>query len=125
MIHCLACLDEFFLNMVITIYLALVTSGNPGREGCMVGGGLTKLLADIDTLLLLISCPNPGHKFSGNTLYAQFSSQNLITCPITNSDLTSMILNSSTSMLMNELLKSGYSVGRCGTERLTCVGRPQ
>jgi hypothetical protein len=40
----------------ITVTPALVTSDNPGEEGCIVGGDLTKLLADVDTLLLPISC---------------------------------------------------------------------
>jgi hypothetical protein len=40
---------------VITINPALVISDNPGEEGCIVGGDLTKLLADVDTQLLLIS----------------------------------------------------------------------
>jgi hypothetical protein len=35
---------------------ALVTSDNPGWEGCIIGGDLAKLLAGIDTLLPLISC---------------------------------------------------------------------
>jgi hypothetical protein len=41
---------------VITLNPALVTSNNPEQD-CTVGGDLTKLLADADTLLLLlISC---------------------------------------------------------------------
>jgi hypothetical protein len=32
------------------------TSDNPAQESCIVGGGLTKFLADVDMLLLLISC---------------------------------------------------------------------
>jgi hypothetical protein len=40
----------------ITVNPALVTSDNPGQEGCIVGGNLMKLVTDIDTLLLLISC---------------------------------------------------------------------
>jgi hypothetical protein len=42
--------------MVITVNPALVTSDDPRQEGCIIGGDLTKLLADIDMLLLLISC---------------------------------------------------------------------
>jgi hypothetical protein len=81
-IDCLACQDKFFVNSsldvigndehaldialyfpwrglllrlkVITVNRALVTSDNTGQEGCIVGGDLTNLLADIDTLL--ISC---------------------------------------------------------------------
>jgi hypothetical protein len=55
---------------VITANSALVTSDNPGQEGCIVGGDLTKLLADVDTLLLLISCQNLVHKFGGDTMHA-------------------------------------------------------
>jgi hypothetical protein len=43
----------------ITVSPALVTSDNPG-QGCIIGGDLMKLLADVNTLLLLISCQNPG-----------------------------------------------------------------
>jgi hypothetical protein len=32
---------------------SLITSDNPGQEGCIIGGNLMKLLTDIDTLLLL------------------------------------------------------------------------
>jgi hypothetical protein len=83
-IGCLACQDQFFVNnpldvkendehahefalhlllgglllclMVRMANLALVTSDNPEQEGCIGRGNLTKLLADVDTLLLLISC---------------------------------------------------------------------
>jgi hypothetical protein len=41
---------------VSTVNPALVTRYNAGQEGCIVGGDLTKLLADVDMLLLLISC---------------------------------------------------------------------
>jgi hypothetical protein len=41
---------------VITINPALVTSDNPGQDSCIIGGDLTKLLADVDTLLLFINC---------------------------------------------------------------------
>jgi hypothetical protein len=60
---------------IIIVNPALVTSDNPGQEGCIIGGDLMKLLADIDTLLLLISCQNPGHKFGGDMMRAKFSSQ--------------------------------------------------
>jgi hypothetical protein len=39
---------------VITVNPALVTSANPGQKVCIVDD-LLKLLADVDTLLLLIS----------------------------------------------------------------------
>jgi hypothetical protein len=44
---------------------------------------------------------------------AQFSSQNLLVCPITSSHLISKVLNDSSSILTNELLKFGNSVA-CG-----------
>jgi hypothetical protein len=100
-----------FCLRVITINPALITSDNPGKEGCVVGGYLTKLLADVDTLLLLISCQNPRHKFGGDAMHAQFSSQNPLACPITNSDLVSKVLNGSTSILTNELLKFATVTG--------------
>jgi hypothetical protein len=40
---------------VITENPVLVTSDNPGQEGCIVGADLTKLLANFDKLLLLNS----------------------------------------------------------------------
>jgi hypothetical protein len=40
---------------VIPINRALINSDNPGKEGCIVGGNLMKLLVDVD-MLLLISC---------------------------------------------------------------------
>jgi hypothetical protein len=45
---------------VIIINPALVTNDNPGQEGCMVRGNLTKLLTDDDMLLLLMSCQKSG-----------------------------------------------------------------
>jgi hypothetical protein len=41
---------------VITINLALITTDNPGQEGCIARCDLTKLLTDTDMLLLLICC---------------------------------------------------------------------
>jgi hypothetical protein len=70
---------------------------------------------------LLISCQNPGHKFGGDTMHAQFSSQNPLACPITNSDLIIKVLNGSTSIPMNELLKFGNGVGRCTANGPTCA----
>jgi hypothetical protein len=72
-------------------------------------------------LLLLISCQNPGHKFGSNTMHSQFSCKDVLACPITNSDLINKVLNGLTSILMNELLKYGYSVGRCGADGPTCM----
>jgi hypothetical protein len=106
---------------VITINPALLTSDNPGQERYIIGGDLTKFLAHVDTLLLLISCQNPGHKFGGDTMHAQFSSQNPLACPITNSDLISKVLNGSMLILTNGLLKFGKSVGHCAVDGPTCV----
>jgi hypothetical protein len=46
----------------ITINPALITSDNPGQEGCIIGGYIMKLLADVDTLLLLINCQIQSHQ---------------------------------------------------------------
>jgi len=43
-----------------------------------------KFSTDDDALLLLVSCQDPGHKFGCDTVHAQFFSQNLLACPITN-----------------------------------------
>jgi hypothetical protein len=81
-----------------------------------------KLLADVDMLLLLlIRCQNSEHRFVSNTMHAQFSSQNSLACPITTSDLIIKVLNGSTLILTNELLKFGYSVGHCEADGPTCV----
>jgi hypothetical protein len=80
-----------------------------------------KLLTDIDMLLLLISCQNPGHKFGSDTMHAQFSSRDLLACPVTNSDLISKVLNGLTSVVTNELLKFGCSVGHCGVDGPTSM----
>jgi hypothetical protein len=76
---------------VTTVNPALGTSDNPGQEDYIVGGDLMKLLADIDSLLLLVSCQNPGHKFGGDMMHAQFSNQNPLAFPMTNSDLISSL----------------------------------
>jgi hypothetical protein len=82
---------------------------------------LTKLLTDVDKLLmLLISCQNP-HKFRGDTMHAQFSSQNPLACPKTNSDLTSKVFNGSTSILTNELLKLSTVLGTVELMRLSAL----
>jgi hypothetical protein len=106
---------------LITINPALATSDNPEQEGCIVGGELTKLLAEVDMSLPMISCQNPGHKFGSDMMHAQFSSKNPLAYPITNSDLISMVLDGSTLILMNELLKFGYSVRHFGADGSTCA----
>jgi hypothetical protein len=106
---------------IITINPALITSDNPGQEGCIVGANLTNLLADGDMLLLLISCENHGHKFDGNMMHAQFSSQKSLACPITNFHLINKVFNGSTMILTNELLKFSNSVTRCAPDGPTSV----
>jgi hypothetical protein len=57
-LFCIFPLGGFLLCLrVITVNQALVSCDNAEQEGYIVGGDLTKLLADVDTLLLLISCP--------------------------------------------------------------------
>ena len=46
--------------------------------------------ADVDMLLLLVSCQDPGHKFGCDTVHAQFFLQNPLACPITNFHLLTM-----------------------------------
>jgi len=82
---------------VVTINLALIASDDPGQEGFIIGGELTKYSADIDALLLLVSCQDPGHKFGCDTVHAQFFCQNPLACPITNSHLLSNVVNGPTS----------------------------
>ena len=91
---------------VITVNPALITSDDPGQEGFIIGGELMKFSADVDVLLLLVSCQDPVHKFGCNTMHAQFFRQNLLACPITNSHLLSNVVNGLTSILMDELLNS-------------------
>jgi hypothetical protein len=109
------------LSLRIITNPALVTNANPGQEGCIVRGDLMKLLTDVDTLLFLISCHNFGHRYGGDTMHAQSSSQNPLANPITNPGLISKVLDGSASVLMNELLKFGYSVWWCGPDGPTCV----
>jgi hypothetical protein len=84
-----------------------------------------KLLADVDSLLLLISCQNSGHKFGGDMLHAQFGNQTLLACPVTNSDLFSKVLSGATSILMNEMLKFRYTVRRCEAGAYLCAVHSQ
>jgi hypothetical protein len=52
-------------------------------------------------------------------MHVQFSSQNQLTCSIINFNLIGKILNGSTSILTNELLKFSYR--HCGADGPTCV----
>jgi len=57
---------------IVTINPALITSDDPGQEGFIIGGELTKFSADVGALLLLVVCQYPGHKFGCDTVHAQF-----------------------------------------------------
>jgi hypothetical protein len=89
----------------------------------------------------MIICQVPRHKFSGEKLHAKVSSQNPLAYPINNSDtedgihyshrranlrsftlyIITKVQNGPRSILTNELLQVGYSVGRCGADGSTCV----
>ena len=96
---------------VITVNPAVITSDDPGQEGFIIGGEVTKFSADVDVLLLLVSCQDPAHKFGCDTVHAQFFCQNPLACPITNSHLLSNVVNGLTSILMDELLNSCNNSG--------------
>ena len=78
-------------------------SDDPRRERFIVGGELMKFSADIDALLLLVSCQDSGHKFGCDTVHAQFFRQNPLARPITNFHLLSNVANGPTSILTDEL----------------------
>ena len=80
-----------------------------------------KFGADVDALLLLVSCQDPGHKFGCDTVHAQFFRQNLLACPITNFHLLSYVANGPTSILMDELLNLCNSFRSCATCGSPCV----
>jgi hypothetical protein len=69
---------------VVTINPALITIDDPGQEGSIDGGELMKFSADIDALLLLVICQDPGHIFGCDTVNEQFFHQNTLACPVTN-----------------------------------------
>ena len=99
---------------VVTVNSALVTSDDPGQEGFIIGGELTKFSVD-DVLLLLVSCQDPGHKFGCDTLHVQFFRQNPLACPITNVHLLSNVTNDPTSILTNDRLNSCNGFRSCAT----------
>ena len=107
----------------ITVNLALITSDECGQEGFTIGGELTKFSADDDTLLLLVSCQDPGHKFVCDTVHAQFFRQNPLECPITNSLLPSNVVNGPTSILMDKLLNSCNSFRICAASVVSLCAR--
>ena len=106
---------------VITVKPALITSDDPGQEGFIIGGELTKFSAEVDTLLLLVSCQDPGYKFGYDTVHAQFSCQNQLACPITISHLLSNVVNGLTSILMDEFLNLCNSFRSCAASGSPCV----
>ena len=77
--------------------------------------------ADVDALLLLVSCQDSGHKFGCDMVHTQFFPQNPLACPITNFHLLSNVANGQTSILMNELLNSCNSFRSCATCGSPCV----
>jgi len=95
----------------VTINLALITIDDPG-QGFIKGGEVTKFSADDDTLLLLVSCQDPGHEFGCDMVHAQLFHQNPLACSITNSHLPSNVVNSPTSILTDKLLNSCNSFRR-------------
>ena len=97
---------------VVIVNPALIISDNPGQEGFIIGGETTKFSADVDTLLLLVSCQYPGHKFGCNMVHAQFFCKNPLTCPI-NSHFLSNVVNGPMSVLTDELLSSCNSFRSC------------
>jgi len=60
------------------------------KSGEYSGWGMTAIFffssvqfsADIDALLLLVNCQDPGHKFGCGMVHAQFFRQNPLACPI-------------------------------------------
>ena len=77
--------------------------------------------ADVDVLLLLVSCQDPEHKFGCDTVHAQFLCQNPLACPITNSHPFSNAVNGPMSILMDELLNSCTSFRSCAAYGSPCV----
>ena len=106
---------------VVTKKPALITTDDPGQEGFIIGGELKKLSADVDILLLLISCQDLGHKFGCDKVNTQFFCQNPLACPITNSHLLSNVVNGPTSILTDELLNSCNSFRSCAASGSPCV----
>jgi hypothetical protein len=90
------------------------------QEGFIAGGELTKFSADVDALLLLVSCQDPRHKLGCDVVQAQFFCHNPLACPINNSRLLSNLVNGPTSILM-EVLNSCDSSRSCAACGSPCV----
>ena len=84
---------------VVTANPALINSDDPGQEGFIIGCDLTNFSAEVDKLLLLVSCKVPGHKFGCGMVHSQLFPQNPLACPITNYHLLSNVVNGPTSIL--------------------------
>ena len=80
-----------------------------------------KFSADVNTLLLLVSCQDPGHKFGCDTVHSQFFRQNPLACPVANSHLLSNVANGLTLILTDELLNSCNCFRSCATCGSPCV----
>jgi len=106
---------------VVTVNPALIINDDPGQEDFIIGGELTKFSADVDVLLLLVSCQDPGHKFGCDMVHAQFVRQNSLACPITNSHLVSNVVDGPASILKEELLNSCNSLRSCAVCGSPCV----
>jgi len=106
---------------VVTVNPALIASGDSGQESFIIGSELTKFSADVDALLLVVSCQDPGHKFGCETVHSQFFCQNPFACPITNSHLLRNVVNGLTSILTDELLNSCNSFRSCEASVSPCV----
>ena len=105
---------------VVTVNPALITSDDPRQER-FIRGKLTKFSGDIDALLLLVRCQDPGHKFCCDMVHAQFFCQNPLAFPITNFHLLSNVAKGPTSILTDELLNSCNSFRSCATCGSPCV----
>jgi hypothetical protein len=81
--HCLAIFDlgEFgvFIGRIVPLSQGhdhkFSSCDDPWQEGYLM-----KLLRDVETLMFLISCQDPGCRFGGDAMHAQFSSQNSLSC---------------------------------------------
>ena len=105
---------------IVPVNPALITSDDPG-QGFIIRGKLTKFNADVDKLLLLVSCQDPRHKFGCDMVHAQVFFQNPLACPISNSHLLSNVVNGPTSILTDELLNLCNSFRSCAACGSPCV----
>jgi len=105
----------------VTVNPALITSDEPGQEAFIIGGELTEFSADVDAVLLLVSCQYPGNKFCCDIVHSQVFRQCPLSCPITNSHLLSNVVNGPTSILTEELLNSCNSFRSCAASGSPCL----